>query len=175
MSQTADSATVTENFDVLERMLAEIQRRRSADVSEEVRPGRPQRFTEASTPGDMIAQGDFFLMVLPPGAHETLGDDYRELTSPSERRPNEDFQLVIGNTEGARHALQADPEVRIWVPKVWNEDSLVGPIFLVGPNKPAVVPHPVHGPVTAPQNFLICTSYEQEYDKQLKAERRARD
>lgn len=131
---------------------------------EEVRPGMEASFTEACVPGDCGWQGDLKLTVV-----ESVPDGYVEVESPGVA----DRQLVPGSTDGARHCLDSLAGVKLFRPKVWTEDSLDGPCFVLA--KPRKVLHPTHGAVTIPAGFTVLCRYQREFNKEAQRERRARD
>lgn len=129
-----------------------------------VRPGQPARFTEASTVGDAIWQGDLALVIAgkPPNG-------FKEVQKPSDQ----DRQLVPGNTQGAKHCLDALDGVTLYRPAEWTEDSLDGPFFQLAQER--TVLHPTHGAVTIPAGFGVQCFYQREWDREQAKERRARD
>lgn len=128
---------------------------------ETVRPGQPVRFTEACTSGDRIWQGDLALTIV-----NKIPSNYRLQKNPSN-------QLVVGNTEGAKHCLDSLDGVKLYLPKNWNEESLQGPTLVL--SKERTILHPTHGHVTIPAGFIVHCTYQREYDKEQERERRARD
>lgn len=137
--------------------------KRIADGAERVSPGMPLAFTDACTAGDCIWQGDLGL-IISESSNPPRG--YQKADKPTE-------QLVPGNTVGARHCLDSLDGVEMYLPKVWNEESLQGP-FLVFSEERKVL-HPTHGCVTIPAGFSVECVYQREWDKIQAAERRARD
>jgi len=131
---------------------------------EQVKPGLPERFTEASTVGDAIAQGDLMLIIV---ASIPEGLKLVQSTDPVNR------QLVPGNTQGARHCLDSLEGVDLYRPEDWNEDSNEGPAFKL--TKERTVMHPKHGDVTIPAGFIVECVYQREYDQEQKRERLAKD
>lgn len=130
-----------------------------------VKPGQPECFTAACTVGDVIAQGDLYLMVY-EGKQPA---DYIEVTNPTER----DKQLVPGNTQGAKHCLDSLEGVKLYRPKNWTGDDLRGPLLVLSEER--TVLHPTHGAVTILAGMSVLCGYQREYDAELKRERRNAD
>jgi hypothetical protein len=136
--------------------------KRIANGEEDVLPGQPLNFTEASTINDRIWQGDMAITI-------------------TNSEPPKDFvekkdvlvQLVPGNTTGAKHCLQSKIGVEQWVPQNWTELGLIGPWMRF--SEPNTILHPVHGSVSVPAGFCVQITYQREYDEIQKAERRAAD
>ena len=129
-----------------------------------IRPGQAESFTSACVSGDCIRQGDLYLIVV-----DSVPNDYVEVLTPKD----EDRQLVPGNTQGAKHCLRSLEGVKIFKPKVWNENALQGPAMVV--DKEAVVDHPTHGAVVVPAGLIIVCGYQRVWDQEQKAARRAAD
>lgn len=139
--------------------------KRIADGNHErVKPGMPAAFTEACVAGDTIRQGDLYLVVV-----DQVPAGYVEVIKPKAI----DKQLVPGNTEGAKHCLDALAGVKLYRPADWTEESLDGPCLVV--TKARKVLHPVHGPVAIPAGMVVVCRYQREWDKEQAQERRARD
>lgn len=151
----------TATIDRIERHAQKIK----AGKDRKVKPGQPERFTAACTAGDVIAQGDLYLMVYegsPPV-------DYVEVAKPTER----DKQLVPGNTQGAKHCLDSLSGVKLYRPQNWRGDDLRGPLLVLSEER--TVLHPTHGAVTIPAGMSVLCGYQREYDAELKRERRNAD
>jgi len=129
-----------------------------------VSPGQPASFTEACTVNDCIAQGDLNLVIM-----DSIPDDYNKVETLQDNHR----QLVPGNNQGSKHCLAHLDGVELYYPKVWNEDSLVGPIMVLMQSN--TVEHPTHGNVFIPAGFTVGTFYQREWDRELEKERRARD
>lgn len=130
-----------------------------------VMPGRPERFTEGSVPGDAIAQGDLYLMIV-----DSVPDAYEKVSKPSAA----DKQLVPGNTQGAKHCLSNIRSVDLYRPADWGKgESLVGPCFRT--KSEVTVLHPTHGDVSVPPGMTVLCGYQPEYDAELRRERRNAD
>lgn len=131
-----------------------------------VKPGMPQSFSEASTEGDMIWQGDLGIGITsggPPKGYKKV-DNIKDLC------------LVPGENQtiGSMHYLESAKGVEMWVPEVWDETSLDGPYLRNGEG--ITVTHPKHGNVSVPSCFNeVQIVYQREYDLELKRERRASD
>lgn len=140
-----------------------------AHGSEFVSHGVPIRFTEASTSGDRIWQGDLALTI-----RSKVPKDYVEARSGEEGRSlSSSLQLVHGSNVGSMHCLDSLDGVKLFFPKRWDEESLRGPFFIL--SKERTVTHPKHGNVTIPAGFSVQCSYQREYDAEQKRERRAKD
>jgi len=132
---------------------------------EKVKPGQATRFTEGCVAGDVIAQGDLYLVIYedkPPA-------DYIEVKKPTEQ----DKQLVPGNTQGAKHCLDSLDGVKLYRPKEWTGDDLRGPLLVLGEER--TVLHPTHGAVSIPAGVSVLCGYQPEYDAELRRERRNAD
>jgi hypothetical protein len=145
---------------VIEEIL-EHARKISAGELEQVRPGMPLRFSEACTVNDRIWQGDLALTII-----ASMPTGYVEAKDPR-------VQLVPGNTVGAKHCLDSLQGVKMFLPKDWNEESLIGPYLEISEER--TILHPVHGSVTIPAGFCVHCTYQREFDRELERERRARD
>ena len=133
----------------------------SNNEDEQVKPGQPVCFTEACVPGDRIWQGDLALTI-----RTSVPKQYKLAEKPS-------VQLVVGNTEGSKHCLDSLDNVDIYLPPVWNAESLKGPVLVI--KKETTVIHPTHGDVTIPEGFIVECTYQREWDKEQAREARARD
>lgn len=144
---------------------------RVRDGLEKVRPGMPAAFTTACVAGDAIWQGDLCIAVSdstePPKNFVPLS----EFENSKNMKLN--GQLVPGTNTGARHCLQENSDVEVFMPSDWSEESFTGP-FLKVKNETCIT-HPVHGNVTIPGGFCIQLYYQREWDKEQQRERRARD
>lgn len=129
-----------------------------------VAPGSPMRFPEAASVNDGIAQGDLLLKVT-----NVVPDGFTKI----ENLKDQDRQLVVGNTTGAKHCLESLEGVTLYRPNNWTAESFIGPIFVS--TQEAVVTHPVHGHVTIPAGMMIACEYQKEQDLIEAIERRARD
>jgi hypothetical protein len=136
----------------------------AAGENETVSPGKPARFTEASTPHDGIWQGDLGLEIV-----KSVPDGYIRVTKPKVA----DKQLVPGTTQGARHCLDSLRGVTIYRPAEWSEESLDGPCLVLSAER--TILHPTHGSVTIPAGFTVKCRYQREWDKEQAAARRTRD
>jgi len=125
-----------------------------------VQPGQPTSFTNASTVGDCIAQGDLYLIVV-----DAIPAGYQEQKAKT--------QLVPGQTQGAKHCLDSIEGVTMHFPANWTEESMDGPIFVADQDR--TVEHPVHGNVTVPAGTLIQCRYQREWDAEQARERRNAD
>ena len=127
-----------------------------------VKPGQATRFTEASTIGDTIAQGDLYLQIV----SNAVPSDYELVAKSTER----DKQLVPGQTQGARHCLDSLDGVRIYRPTNWTGEDLRGPLLVLA--KERTILHPTHGSVTIPAGFAVLCAYQPEWDAELRKQRR---
>lgn len=147
---------------VIDEMVGYTQRVR--DGLEKVRPGMPLAFTEASTSGDAIWQGDLAIVI---SDRTESPEGFVSATIKSNI-----FQLVPGQNTGSRHCVDVG-SVDISVPSDWNDESTVGPFLKV--KSETTITHPVHGNVTIPAGFCVEMFYQREWDREQERERRARD
>lgn len=145
---------------VIELIETHAQKIKAGEI-ENVCPGMPVAFTRACQAGDVIRQGDLYLEIV-----DEVPGDYILCKKPL-------VQLVPGNTQGSRHCLDGLRGVKMYLPKEWNEESLQGPCLVLTEDREVL--HPVHGAVSIPSGFTVLCSYQREYDKELKKERRTRD
>lgn len=129
-----------------------------------VMPGRPERFTDAAQSGDVIAQGDLYLMIV-----DSVPDGYKQVLKPKVI----DKQLVPGNTVGSRHCLDSHAGVALYHPENWDGNDLRGPCLVLTQER--TILHPTHGNVTIPAGFTVLCGYQPEFDVEARRERRARD
>ena len=133
-----------------------------------VEPGQPLTFSEAATAGDMIAQGDLYLMLV---------DSVPEGFAKSDTQHDIERQLVPGNTVGAKHCLTTLDGVSIYYPTGWHRspeyDSATGPVVVC--SKETTITHPTHGAVTVPAGRIVACGYQRVYDAEQRRERRAQD
>lgn len=146
---------------VLEKMQNHINELKNGK-HENIKMGEPVRFTEACTLGDRIWQGDLALTI----RASVPSTGYVRISEPG-------VQLVIGNTEGAKHCLDSVEGVEFYAPNDWNEESLRGPILVLSQER--TVLHPVHGNVTIPAGFIVECTYQREWDREQARQARARD
>lgn len=145
--------------------VVEHARRIANNEHEDVRPGQPFTFSEASTEGDMVWQGDLGIGLVKKGVPK----GYVKKDVPL-------AQLVPGknDTLGSRHCLASTQGVTMWVPEVWDDTVFDGPYLEL--KNGATITHPVHGDVTIPECFnYVQVVYQKEYDQILARERRAKD
>lgn len=131
---------------------------------ESIHPGMAFRFSEASTSGDGVWQGDLGI--------EIVSEVPKEYVRVAKTKAI-DRKLVPGATEGSRHELDSLKGVKIYRPETWNEESLQGPCLVFTQER--VITHPKHGHVTIPDGFTVLLRYQREFDKELQQERRTRD
>lgn len=148
--------------EVVDRIIAQCDDTYEGD--RKMQPGEPHYMTGAESVGDTVCQGDFWIVV---------ADKVPETGFKLDKKA---IQLVPGNTEGAKHCLKPAGEnsVDVYVPEVWDDDSLTGP-YLVVKSAGVVVEHPKHGNVHLCKDTVYRCVYQREYDKEQKRERRARD
>lgn len=137
---------------------------RIAAGKDKVKPGMPARFTEASTPGDLIWQGDLGVEIV-----AAVPADYVEVKAPNDA----DRQLVPGNTQGSRHCLRSLDGVRLFRPKDWGGESLQGPVLVLA--RETTIDHPTHGAVTIPAGFVVQCRYQRVWDQEQRQIRRSQD
>ena len=125
-------------MEVIEEMQRFVQKIANNE-HETVKPGQSVRFTEACTDGDRIWQGDLALTI-----RTSVPKQYKLAEKPS-------VQLVVGNTEGSKHCLDSLDNVEIYLPPIWDEWSLKGPVLVI--KKETTVLHPTHGNVTIPGGY----------------------
>lgn len=130
-----------------------------------VKPGAPERFTDAAAPGDTIRQGDLYITI----REGAIPEGYVLVEKPKEV----DRQMVPGNTEGAKHCLDSMDGVDLYRPAQWTEGSLDGPIINL--EKERTVLHPTHGSVTIPKGMSAEFTYQREWSKERKRAIRAAD
>ena len=136
----------------------------AAGEIEQVKPGMAASFTNACSTGDCIRQGDLYLVIV-----DAVPSGYVEIKKPRQA----DKQLVPGNTQGARHCLDALAGVKMYRPAKWDAESLDGPCLLL--SKSRRVLHPTHGPVTMLAGQIVLCRYQREWSKEEAKQRRARD
>lgn len=148
--------------EVVDRIIAQCEDTYQGD--RKMQPGEPHYMTGAESVGDTVCQGDFWIVVA-----EKVPETGFVLSSGGN-------QLVHGNTEGAKHCLNTTDNglVDVYVPEIWDDDSLTGP-YLVVKSDGVVVEHPKHGDVHLCKDTVYRCVYQREYDKEQKRERRARD
>lgn len=129
-----------------------------------VKPGTPERFTDAAAPGDTIRQGDLYITIV-----ESVPEGYLLIEKPKEV----DQQMVPGNTEGAKHCLDSLKGVTLYRPEVWTEETLEGPAIVLEEER--TVLHPVHGSVTIPKGMTAVFTYQREWSKERARAIRAAD
>ena len=144
----------------IEKRAAQIK----AGECERVKPGMATRFTEASTVGDEITQGDLCFVIV-----DAVPAGFTVVKKPQAI----DKQLVPGNTKGAKHCLKSLGGVKLYRPANWDGESLEGPCLVT--SKEATVLHPTHGAVTIPAGFTVQCFYPREWDKEQAKERRNAD
>jgi len=135
-----------------------------------VMPGQPLNFSEASVPGDILAQGDLYLMIY----DGQIPADYVEIKNPKEV----DKQLVPGNTEGSKHCLEHLNGVTMYRPKVWNGEDLRGPLLVFKVENRILHRNEEnggHGTISGLKGFTILCGYQPEYMAEQKRERRNAD
>jgi hypothetical protein len=127
-----------------------------------VAPGQPLEFSPACSENDAIWQGDLQIVISAKPETGMVKLEKKDVT----------VQLVPGNTQGAKHCLDTR-DVEMWVPKDWNEESLMGP--WVKASKDVTIIHPTHGAVKVPAGMAFQCYYQKEWNKEEAKERRARD
>lgn len=160
MSKTAVESQVA--IKELQDHLELIKSGKAKNVHGTISPGQPQAFSPACTENDAIWQGDLLIVIASKPEAGMVKLEQKDVT----------VQLVPGNTQGARHCLDTK-EIEMYVPKTWNEESLLGP--WVKANKDVTIQHPTHGAVTVPAGMAFQCYYQKEWSKEEAKERRARD
>jgi len=128
---------------------------------EKIKPGDPYSFTGANSPGDRAWQGDLCVTL--------VSHDIKPVKKPVKCG----LALVPDNgTQGSRHCLDSLDGVTFSRGLPADELSLDGPVFTT--TEARVITHPVHGHIhLCPGTYDI--GYQRELDRDMKAERRARD
>lgn len=130
-----------------------------------IKPGQPVHLSDVLSVGDGVAQGDLCLLVLA----EVPKEGFKKLTGHADKV----FQLVQGNTQGARHCIEDVSTVELFIPDNWNFESLMGPVFrTVAPTR---VLHPVHGTVSVDAGIVVQAIYQRVWAQEAAKERRNRD
>ncbi len=133
---------------IVENMVEHVAKMRSEDAP--VKPGQPERFTEACTAGDTIAQGDVHF-IMASRCH--LPDSYVKWDNiPS------NLQLVHGSDIGSMHCLDSMDGVEAYVPEGWSAESLAGPFLILSKERKGL--HPKHGDVTFIADSCIMVTYQ---------------
>ena len=139
------------------------------DVSTAAKPRQEKRVIKAIKTGQMIRQGDIYLIAINPAkAFKVFGNVEVNLKSyTSEVKSNaSSHQLVPGSTMGSRHTIPRD-EITLFVNPT-NESSLVGP--MIHAEKPFSLEHPEHAHFELPAgDYLVC------YQLNDKTKQRVRD
>jgi hypothetical protein len=133
---------------IVENMVSHVAKMRSQDAP--VKPGQPERFTEACTAGDTIAQGDVNF-ILASKCH--MPSNYVKW----ENIPD-NLQLVHGSDIGSMHCLDSMEGVEAYVPENWNAESLTGPFLVLSQERTGL--HPKHGDVTFIKDSCIFVTYQ---------------
>lgn len=152
---------IVEAFDKLEDYAAKM---RSGDAP--VYPGMPLEFTEASTVGDRICQGDFQL------TFRGFTDEGVSVPDGFELKQNQQ-QLVPGNTIGAKHCVDNCSTCETHFPKGWSGESLQGPYIVT--KETTKINHPKHGDVTIPAGMVVDCTYQRAWDAEQRRALRAQD
>lgn len=181
MSQDNNSSS---NTAILDRMEAHIEKIRSKQ-HDDLLPGMPLYFNGSHTVNDCQVQGDVMVTVVAPVPEKWKDGDtlkvlkkyipkgYQKVDDSNPTVQGKMFQLVPGNTEGARHCIENRDGVEIFVPENWSEENLDGPLLAC--SKPTVITHPVHGPVHVAAGMIVKIDYDRQWDLEQQKERRARD
>lgn len=159
-----------------------------------VRPGARETFTEGCTVSDAIRQGDVYIDIIGECKYDELGDtimvtayddegnplaekvEYKLRQVPegaSESELEKLRQMVPGVTVGAKHCLSSLDGVKVYMPPVWNEEELDGPVLAL--SKPQEYIHPTHGPVVLLVGQLYELRYQRNWDVLQKKIVRAAD
>jgi hypothetical protein len=136
----------------------------AAGQHDRIRPGDHFTIPDSWIAGDAGAQGDLVIIIVDqiPGTYKRVA-----------KMRDADRQLVPGNTEGARHCLDALKGVELYRQSDWGPDSLDGPCLVI--NEQRVIEHPTHGHWTIPAGRMIKLEYQREHDAELQRERRNAD
>lgn len=157
------TALLEDRVSVIDDIISSCERVRRGE-HEQIKPGTPHYMIGAQSVGDAVCQGDFWIVVA------------EKLPSKGFKFSPGQIQLVVGNTEGAKHCLntQIADLVEAYVPENRNAESLQGPFLNVKGDGVAVL-HPKHGDVHLVKNTVYECLYQREWDKIQRAERRSRD
>ena len=122
--------------------------RRVQQVAESIRSAEPATIAEID-PGDVVRQGDLYLI---------------RLDRPIAGRPYGSRQLAPGTTQGSRHVVAGECEIRAvddeiallelhrLVPATRGHQQLIGPEIIA--DGPVTIEHPEHGHRTLPAGDL---------------------
>lgn len=135
-------------------------------TAEKIRNDEPARIGTVSA-GDVVRQGDLYLVALP--------------RLPEKRTATSDRKLAPGDTQGSRHIL--DGKCEVWTAdksqvaaliheaaKTDVPPELIGPVFrTIGE---VTVTHPEHGHRIIPANECFATVYQRAHAEEV---RRVRD
>jgi hypothetical protein len=145
-----------------------------------IKPGEPYTMNGALTVGNAADQGDLIIEIVADvreGIEFTDQNNRRYKYAKVAKPKASDKQLVVGNTEGAKHCLNTIAGVEMFRPTDWNAESLLGPCIRI--NKTITVLHPKHGNVTIEASKenprCILFSYQRNLDLETQREIRARD
>lgn len=160
------SASTVEVSAKVQELNQHIEKMRNGE--ETVRPGQPARFTTASTPGDTIAQGDLYVMII---EDKDIPADYVKLEQLVAK-------LVPGTTVGSNHHLRSLEGVEMWTPKQWDGEDLRGPVVRF--SKDNAIDHDKgaqqgHGSVEIPAGFTVLCGYQPSWLAEQKKARRNAD
>jgi hypothetical protein len=148
----------------IEQMELRIAKIRS-NKDPKVKPGKPERFTEAACVGDCIRQGDLYLVI----GNKVQKKGFVLIENPGEKHK----QLVPGNTQGSKHCLDSLNGVAIYRPEKFDNESTIGPVLVLSQER--VVQHPTHGHVTLCADTIVECHFQREFDLEQKREKRVRD
>lgn len=136
-----------------------------------VKGKEPSYISEAVTVGDRGYQGDLNFEIVDA---TKIPEGYYKVKKLSSKN----LQLVPGNTEGARHCLGSLKGVTMYLPQVWDEETLQGPFVIF--NEANEVQHPKH-PWVIDQNGIgkhglaVHFTYSRVLDRIKKQIRRNKD
>jgi len=165
----------------LAELSARVARRR--DKAADLQPTKSRKmFTGAESVADSYAQGDVDVVVIQEAPLNYLVGsafkvdpalipaDYEEVAVFSA-----DHARLSGmsDTIGNRHILQSFAGVRMWRAKVYDSESLDGPILAFAQRVDA--DHPTHGAISFAPGQVYAIRYPREYNAAMKAIVKARD
>ncbi len=135
--------------------------RRVQSAAEKILSADPATI-EVVSPGDVVRQGDLYLV---------------RLSRPIHGRPFGSRQLAPGTTQGSRHIVVGDCEIHTvdqeiataelnqLVPATKGQQQLIGPVVLA--SGPVTIEHPEHGHRTLPPGTYLVT-YQRTWANEIR-------
>ena len=137
-------------------------------VSKAAKPRQEKRVIKSIKPGQMIRQGDIYLINV--SGLESIrvfgATDVKRSSFTAQEKSNKTYlQLVPGSTMGSRHQIK-NSEISLFLNPT-NESSLVGPL-IVAENEFDLV-HPEHAHFTLPSGeYLVCYQLNDKTKQRVK-------